>query len=80
MRCQPWAEHIADCVGASKKEEWSLADGEVSHSSLMIGRAGLAEGQSALTDRGAGDARCVLRMAGERWRCTRNKISRDPLL
>lgn len=43
----------------------------------MIGRAGLAEGQSALTDRGAGDASLLLlRMAGERWRYTRNKIIR----
>lgn len=39
----------------------------------VIGRAGLAEGQSALTGRGRGDANKwmqVVRMAGERWRCT----------
>lgn len=40
---------------------------------LVIGRAGLAEDQSALTGRGPGDARKwtqMLRMAGERWRYT----------
>lgn len=39
----------------------------------LIGRAGLAEGQSALTGRGLRDAgkwTQVVRMAGERWRCT----------
>lgn len=39
----------------------------------LIGPSGLAEGQSALTGRGRGDANKwmqVVRMAGERWRCT----------
>lgn len=48
-------------------------------SGIVIGRAGLVEGQSALTDRGPGDARCALRMAGERWRCTRNENEDPPV-
>lgn len=60
---------------------WEKADGGVVAGprrgltpGIVIGRAGLAEGQSALTGRGRGDARSVLRMAGERWRYTRNKM------
>lgn len=46
----------------------------------MIGRAGLAEGQSALTDRGAGDASAAARSRwlAERWRYTRNQNNQGP--
>lgn len=48
-------------------------------SAILIGRVGLAEGQSALTDRGLCDARCLLRMAGERWRYSRNENEDPPV-
>lgn len=46
----------------------------------MIGRAGLAEGQSALTDKGAGDASAAARSRwlAERWRYTRNQNNQGP--